>query len=56
MLKTAVVLPKVLKIVFTLSHGNASVESGFSVNESILVENMSKRSLIGQRLVIDAIN
>ena len=40
----------------TLSHGNASVERGFSVNESILVENMSERSLIGQRLVIDAIN
>ena len=28
-----------------LSHGNARVESGFSANEEMLVENMSEGSL-----------
>jgi hypothetical protein len=30
----------VVKLVLIMSHGNASVESGFSINSSILVENM----------------
>lgn len=38
-----------------LSHGNAIVESGFSVNESLLVENLYDESLIAQRIVTDAI-
>lgn len=39
----------------SLSHGNASVESGFSVNEDLLVENLQESSLINQRIVYDAI-
>lgn len=45
----------VVKMVLTLSHGNASVESGFSVNNDILVENMKENSLIALRRTYDAI-
>ena len=31
---------KVVKLVLTLSHGQAAVEIGFSVNKEVLVENM----------------
>ncbi len=44
-----------LQILLLLSHGNARVESGFSVNESLLVENLTERSVIAQRMVYDAI-
>lgn len=46
---------KVVKLVLTLSHGNASVESGFSVNKDMLVENLKEESLIALRTVYDAI-
>ena len=46
---------KVLRLVFILSHGNARVESGFSVNRDMLVENLKEVSLIAQRQVYDAI-
>ena len=45
----------VIKIVLTLSHGNASVKSGFSINGSILVENMHEESVVAQRVVYDGI-
>jgi len=38
-----------------LSHGNASVESGFSVNSDILVDNLHEESLVAQQIVYDAI-
>ena len=34
-----------------LSHGNVCVESGFSINEDMLLENMKERSLMAYRLV-----
>jgi len=43
------------KCVLVLSHGNANVESGFSVNGGILVENLHEESLIAQRQVYDAV-
>ena len=43
----AVLISKVL----TLSHGNADVESGFSVNKSLMVENLKEESLINLRIV-----
>ena len=46
---------KVLKLVFILWHGNARVESGFSVNRDMLVENLKEVSLVAQRQVYDAI-
>ena len=41
-------LANVLKI---MSHRQASVERGFSINKSLLVENLSKESLISQRII-----
>ena len=35
--------------------GNAHVESGFSVNADMLVENLKEESLIAQRRVYDSI-
>ena len=46
-------LAEVLKIILTLSHGQASVERGFSVNKSLLVENIATKSLIVQRIVYE---
>jgi hypothetical protein len=43
------------QIALVISHGNASVESGFSINEDILVENMKERTIIAQRTIYDAI-
>ena len=39
-------LREVVKLAMILSHGNARVESGFSPNEDMLVENMSEGSLV----------
>ena len=41
----------VVKLVFTLSHGQAAVERGFSVNKELLVENLQQLSLVSQRIV-----
>ena len=43
----------ICKLIFTLSHGQASVERGFSVNKELLVENLQKVSLVSQRIVYD---
>lgn len=45
----------VIKIILILSHGNASLERGFSINKECLVENQSEVSLVAQRQVYDAI-
>lgn len=45
-----------VKTVMILSHGNATVERGFSVNKRCLVENLHEKSLIAQRTIYDAIN
>ena len=37
-----------------LSHGSAAVESGFSINNDMLVENLLEESLVGQRIVYDS--
>lgn len=43
----------VCQIVFICSHGQSSIERGFSVNKELLVENLSQQTLIGQRIVYD---
>ena len=43
----------VFKVLSCLSHGQASVERGFSVNSNLLVENMHEDSLTVQRIVQD---
>lgn len=42
---------KVVKITLLLSHGQASVERGFSVNKNLEVENLKEQSYIAQRYV-----
>ena len=42
-------LKEVVKLVLILSHGNATVESGFSVNGHLLVENMNEYLIVAQR-------
>ena len=41
----------IFKIVFVLSHGQASIERGFSVNKHLLVENLKTQSLIALRRI-----
>ena len=48
-------LSEVLKHILILSHGNASVESGFSINKEVLVENMHEDSVVGLRTIYDAV-
>lgn len=46
---------KVAKLGLILSHGNATVESGFSINKDMLVENLHENSLVVLRTVYDSI-
>ncbi|XP_043473844.1 uncharacterized protein LOC122505991 [Leptopilina heterotoma] len=48
-------IKKFLKLVLLLSHGNAFVERGFSVNKEMVIENQKKSSLIALRQVYDGI-
>lgn len=48
-------LLEIIKLSFILSHGNASVEKGFSINKTILVENLHEESLVNQRTAFDGI-
>ena len=43
-------------MVLILSHGNAQVESGFSINGDILSENLHGESVVAQRQVYDRIH
>lgn len=42
----------VVKMLLVLSHGQASMERGFSINKEIIVENQKEHSLIAQRLIV----
>ncbi|KAK9543284.1 hypothetical protein VZT92_001075 [Zoarces viviparus] len=44
----------IMKCLFTLSHGQAAVERGYSVNKDMLVENLQEKTIIAMRLVHDA--
>lgn len=44
---------QVVKLILTLSHGQASVERGFSTNKEIVVENLKEENLVALRLVCD---
>lgn len=44
---------EVIQILLTLSHGQAAVERGFSVNSSLLQPNLKSHSLIAQRMIYD---
>lgn len=42
-------------MILILSHGNAALERGFSVNSECLIENQSEKSIVALRRVYDAI-
>ncbi|KAK5874614.1 hypothetical protein PBY51_019545 [Eleginops maclovinus] len=44
---------EVVQLALILSHGQASVERGFSVNKEVMVENLKEHSLIAQRVIHD---
>ena len=44
-----------VKQLLLLSHGNAVVERGFSVNKEVEVENLKEHSLIAQRRILDLV-
>ena len=44
---------KFINIILFLSHGQTSVERGFSYNKDLLVPNLSQRSLIAQHIIRD---
>ena len=46
-------LENVVQIVLILSHSNAFVESGFSVNGGIMVENILESTVVAQHLVYE---
>jgi hypothetical protein len=46
---------KVFLMIFTLSHGQAAVERGFSVNKDVEIVNLKKEVLVAQRLVHNAL-
>jgi len=43
------------KLILILSHGNATVEHGFSVNAECLVENQLDKNLIAQRCIYNTV-
>lgn len=45
----------VVKLLLLMSHGQATVERGFSVNKEVAVENLKERSFIPQRIIRDHI-
>ena len=48
-------LPFVTKKVLILLHGNGQVESGFSINEDLLNENMKQELIFAQWVVYDGV-
>ena len=55
LLKTHIELREVEKIVLILSHGNARVEAGVSINKDMLSESMSEEALVAHRIVYDGV-
>ena len=46
---------EVFRFIFTLSHSQAAVEKGFSVNSELLVENLQEKTLIASRFVYSSV-
>lgn len=45
----------VVRLILIMSHGNASVEQGFSMNKEMLVENLAEETLVALRICRDEI-
>ena len=48
-------LESIVRLVLILSHGNGRVESGFSINDDILLPNMLAETIVTQRIVHDPV-
>lgn len=48
-------LQNIVRLILILSHGNARVESGFSINDDILLPNMLAETIVSQRIVFEAV-
>ena len=46
---------ELIQLLLTLSHGQAAVERGFSVNSDILAPNLKTQSLVAQRMIFDTV-
>ncbi|XP_051165127.1 uncharacterized protein LOC127283960 [Leptopilina boulardi] len=46
----------VLETTLILSHGNANIERGFSINAESIFENMTQETLVANRIIYDAVN
>jgi len=46
-------LSSLLKIILSLSHGQADVERGFSLNSGVLLDNIADKSIVSKRLIKD---
>lgn len=54
--KSYTILWDVVKQLLLLSHGQASVERGFSINKELLLENLKEKSVVAQRVIHDHIS
>ena len=43
-------------MLLTISHGQASVEHGYSVNKDMLIENLHEKTVVAMRTVHDSIS
>lgn len=48
-------IKRVLILSLLISHGNANLERGFSVNKEVLIDNMGEETIVAQRVVYDFI-
>ena len=46
---------EVFRIIFSLLHGQAAVERGFSVNSELLVENLQEKTLVASCFVYSGV-
>ena len=44
------------KMMFTLSHGQAATERGFSINREVLETNMEEKAIVTERMICDSVN
>jgi len=44
---------KVVMMLLVLSHGQATVERGFSINKQVDTENLSEESVVAERIICD---
>ena len=49
-------LREIVKMLLVLSHGQATVERGFSVNKQMEVENLAEESLVAKRIISDYVS